>query len=208
MYYLLAAVLHKTGYIVKALKGRGCIIQDRNSEVKLHVPDGVKGIILAKVYTDHASFLKYISKSDCIIGPICEFRVHQFNSEVVSSHSRYKIQIPHIVKDVKNVRQFIRVRHFNSDGNIQRENMDTDPEIGIQYDIDEKYVTIHTNHFSVFIITAEGVNCCASSASAHIFGSLRSIPQAAPLVSVKIYFSSILYMIEDYISVSFSSIRY
>ena len=71
-------------------------------------------------------------------------------------------------------------------------------EEDIPYDIDEKYVTIHTSHFSGYIVTAEAINCCAQSVNMMTFGSLRNIQSAKPLLSVKIYFSSIHSQIKDY----------
>ena len=94
------------------------------------------------------------------------------------------------------MQQHIRVRNFHSCSLKTKEN--TDIEEDIQYDIDDKYVNIYTSHFSLYIVTAEGINCCASSVLAQVMGSLRNIRDAKPLASVKICLSSILYQIEDY----------
>ena len=179
--------------IATILQGKSCVIQGRNSAVKLHVPDGVYGVILTKIHTNHAKFMNFISKSDCIIGPICEYSLHKSSKASVSGNVRYKLQIPHILKDVQTIRQHIRVRHFDSQTTTR-----IDQEDDIQYDIDDKYVTIYTSHFCAYIVTAEGINCCASSALALVFGSVRNSPEDQPLSSVKIYLSSILFQIADY----------
>ena len=192
----LLAVLNDHVDIVTIVHGKSCVIQGQNSAVKLHVPDGVHGIILAKIHTNHAKFLNFISKSDCIIGPICEYSLHKYDNHSLSRNSRYKIQIPHILRDIKNIQQHVRVRHFISSS--QKTNDDTILEEDIPCDIDEKYVTIHTSHFSGYIVTAEAINCCAQSVNMMTFGSLRNIQAVKPLLSVKIYFSSIHSQIKDY----------
>ena len=100
--------------IVTIVEGKSCIIQGQNSAVKLHVPDGVHGVFLTKIHTNHDKFLNFISKSDCIIGPICEYSLHKSSNTSLSGNVRYKLQIPHILKDVQKIRQHIRVRHFGS----------------------------------------------------------------------------------------------
>ena len=73
----------------------------------------------------------------------------------------------------------------------------------VSFFVDRKVVTVHTKHFSGYLVTAEGVNCCGQSAHAHMFGSLRNYQNANPLATVKIYLSSIHTNIEDYQIVRF-----
>ena len=65
-------------------------------------------------------------------------------------------------------------------------------------EIDEKHVTIHVRHFSGYIVTAEGINCCSKSANVLLFVSLANNPEMGPSVTVKIYLASIHSQIKDY----------
>ena len=73
----------------------------------------------------------------------------------------------------------------------------------ISFDIGDELATIHTSHFSGYIVTAKHINCCGKSANVHLFASLRNIQEAKPLATVKVYLSSILSDIEDYQCVRF-----
>ena len=68
----------------------------------------------------------------------------------------------------------------------------------VYYYVDENYVTIFTSHFTGYIVSAEGIQCCAQSARTHFFGSLREIYGTEPLARLKVYFSSIHTDIRDY----------
>ena len=63
-------------------------------------------------------------------------------------------------------------------------------------------MTIYARHFSGYIVTAEGINCCSKSANVLLFGSLTSNLEMGPLVTVKIYLASIHSQIKDYGMVS------
>ena len=63
-------------------------------------------------------------------------------------------------------------------------------------------MTIYTRHFSGYIVTAEGINCCSKSANVLLFGSLTNNLEMGPLVTVKIYLASIHSQIKDYEMVS------
>ena len=65
-------------------------------------------------------------------------------------------------------------------------------------EINHKYITIHTSHFSGYIVTAEGINCCSKSANVLLFGSLGNNLYQGPSVTVKVYLSSIHSEIRDY----------
>ena len=103
--------------------------------------------------------------------------------------------MPHIVRDVPQVRKHIRVRHGDLHSNealpvyqLEKDN----------FEIDEKYVTIHARHFSGYIVTAESINCCSRSANMLLFGLMASNPGDGTLVTLKVYLSSILSKIQDY----------
>ena len=199
--------------IVTLVKGEPCVVQAENSQVKLHVPKGVHGAILANIHTNNARFIHHVPDDDCLVSPICEYHLQQPYREQ-SLHERlkipipphlpedpkYQIDIPHIVKDVDNVRPHIRVQHGNlHSGKPALETHSLENcKSNISFDIDEDYVTIHTNHFSGYIVSAKCINCCGQKANVHLFASLRNIPEATPLATAKVYLSSIHSDIKDY----------
>ena len=59
--------------IVEIIHGSAVTIQALHSDVILHVPDGVYGIILGNIHADHWRFRHLVGRDDCIISPISEF---------------------------------------------------------------------------------------------------------------------------------------
>ena len=191
--------------IVRLIRGRSCIIQGADSDSLLHIPDGVYAALLGKIHTNPRKFLHHIPRNDCLVGPICEYHLQPFIGKFLPRDAKYQICVPHIVRNIQQVSSSIRVRH----GNIHSSEIlpvhlireDT-------FEIDQRYVTIHTSHFSGYIVTAEGVNCCSKSANVLLFGSLMKNPEMGPSVTVKVYLSSIHSQITDYKNVSFSKIAH
>ena len=203
--------------VVKLVNGDPCVVQAENSQVKLHVPKGVCGAILANINTNHSRFMHHVPENDCLVAPICEYHLQKPYHEVVLGKRikvenlqpnlediKYRIEIPHIIKDVEKVQPHIRVRHGNLHSGIPALEKISPKTFGgnISVDIDEDFITIYTNHFTGYIVTAKCINCCGKSAYAHVFGSLRNIPETRPLATVKVYLSSNHGDIEDYQFVS------
>ena len=190
--------------MVKIVNGEPCSIHGPNSDVLLHVPRGVCGAILANVYTNNARFLNHIPSSDCLVSPVCEYHLQPSLYQNYPQVGQFKIQIPHIVKDVNKVRPHIRVSFGNLySGKMVKVNTSNHGQTNsLHYEINEQKVIITTSHFSGYIITAEAINCCAQSACALLFGCLRNVPKAVPLAIVKVFLSSVHLCIEDYQMVS------
>ena len=191
--------------MVKIVNGEPCSIRDLNSDVILHVPKGVYGAIVANVHTNNARFMHHIPQGDCLVSPVCEFHLQPSLYKSFPQIEKFKIQIPHIVKDLTKVGHFIRMWYGNLHSGVpalieNKSVLGYSNEIG-QYDMDDKYVTIYTSHFSGFIVTAEAINCCAQSARVLLFCSLANDPGEAPIAKVKVFFSSIHSDIKDYQSV-------
>ena len=179
-------------------------MQGTNSDVVLHVPRGVYGTLHANIHTDPAKFIHHIPKQSCLVAPICEYHLQPTKGHSDHQNVKYKIQIPHIVTDIERVRHHIRVYHGNihsseSHLNVEKPNSQ---KYGLHYDIDDKYITIYTSHFSGFIITADRINCCGKTANVLIFGSLRNYPVTRPLATLKVIFASNHVKCKDVIEVS------
>ena len=136
---------------------------------------------------------------------MCEYDIKPlFNKPKLSKEAMYKLKIPHIINDVHEVKHLIRVRH-----GVQVPNLELEKQLtphgkngDAYYDVDDKYITIHTNHFSVYIVTIKEIRCCSRSINAILFGSLSNSPTDPPLTNVKVYFSSAHSIkIRDYLQV-------
>ena len=199
-YSLLPDYLRTKICIVQLLNGKSCSIRAAQSEVILHVPEGVHGVLLANIHTNAVKFFRLIPEHECLLGPICEYHVLPYLDEVclgkrkrirslTRSQEKYKIQIPHSVRDIERVRPHLKLRHFfralYDDTGILTQASDQD-----ECSIDDKYVTILTSHFSVYIITAEGVRCCGQTANLLFFGSLINRSDTQPLATVKVFISN------------------
>ena len=192
---------------VKLVNGEPCVVQPKNSQVNLHVSKGVYGAILANVHTNHAQFMHHIPRNDCLISPVCEFHLQKpyrelilgtkikiENLQPIAEDIEYRIETPHIVKNVDEVRSYIRIHHGDLHSvtrPLEVEKHASKTRKGrVFFDIDKDYVTICTNHFSGFMVTAERINCCGQSANAYVFGSLSNIAKKNPLAAVKIFLSN------------------
>ena len=194
---------------MQQITGQECTVQGPDSDVTLHVPKGVYGTLLANIHTDPAKFIDHIPKQDCLVAPICEYHLQPSSDDTPSENVKYTIQIPHILTDIEKARDHIRVFHGDicsqvSTLKVEKQN---NKNSSVQFDIDNKYITIYTSHFSGFIVTVEELNCCAQNVNVLIFGSLRNICGAPSLATVKIFCASIhSERCIDYTKVSFSKI--
>ena len=130
------------------------------------------------------------------MAPICEYYLQPFIGRILPRQLNCKLQVPHVAKNMDEVKKQVRVRHGDLHSNavlpvykLQKDN----------FEMDEKYVTIYASHFSGFIITAEAINCCSGRANVLLFGSLTNSLEMGPLVTVKMYLSSLHSEIRDYI---------
>ena len=183
--------------IVRLITGKPCSVQGIDSEVILHVPKDVFAVLQGNIHTDPSKFLHHIPSNECLIGPICEYHLKPF--EELPKDAVYRLQIPHIVRNVTQVRKHIRVRHgdLHSKSELAVYELQED-----NFQIDEKYVTINIRHFSDYIVTAEGINCCSGRTNVHLFGSLTNSQHLGASAIIKIYMSSILSQIKDFKTVS------
>ena len=194
----LPGFLHARWDIVRLIRGRGCTIQGPDSDTLLHIPHGVYAALLGNIYTDPSKLMHHIPAKDCLVAPICEYHLQPFIGKILPKDIKYKIQMPHIIRNVQQTQKYIRIRH----GDIHSRAILPVHKIQMnQFEIDQRYVTIHASHFSGYIVTAEGINCCSKSINVLLFGSLTNNPFKGPSVTVKVYLSSIHSQIKDYESV-------
>ena len=155
--------------------------------------------------------MHHIPQGVCLVSPVCEYHLQPSLYKSFPHLGKFKIQIPHIVKDVNKVHPHIRIQYGNLQSGVtplaEEKSLLHQSDGMVQHAIDDKYVTIYTSHFSGYIVTAEAINCCAQSAYVLLFGSLRNFPKASPLATVKVYLKSKHSFFKDYESVSIT-LRY
>ena len=190
-------VLKHRVQIVEIIHDSAVTIQALHSDVILHVPDGVYGIILGNIHTDHWRFRHLVGKDDCIISPICKFHFHGVRHPPAS---RFYLQVPHIVRDMKQFLSKIRVNH----GKLSKRHLETaqpfsrhlNPE-HVYYQCYPRQIEISSPHFSGFLISTEGVNCCAGSAVMLAFSKMES-SEAGPVANVATYLCSNHHILNGY----------
>ena len=198
--------------IVRLLKGKACTMQAEGSDVKLHTEDGIWGILLEKVHTNYSRFLHHIPDAECVVGPICEYSLHPFKSGTEApQHGGFTIQVPHIVKDIVARKERIKVRKICLEAGVELVNylpLCLNNQKKNTFNVDQQYINIFPRSFCRFLVTAEGLNCCAQSAQLLLFGKLKNMKDYEPLVTVNTYFASNLYEIQDNLKVGINMCVY
>ena len=193
--------------IAVLVTGEACAVRAPYSDVILHVPEGIYGILLGKIRTNLSRYSHLFPHNECVISPICEYSFHQLlDKPAVSRNAKYRIQIPHVARDINNPGQQIIVRHGNIHNGHFRKCLPGKLKEGhgIYYTVSDKYVDVYTSHFSATVVTQESIDCCCRSANAAVFGVLRNKSGKQPLVKLKVFMASLLYNIEDFNSVRLS----
>ena len=200
VYSITIGILKHRVQIVEIVHGSAVTIQMAQSDVILHVPDGVYGIILGNIHIDHWRFRHLVSENDCIIGPICEF-FHK--GAQVPEWARFCIQVPHIVKDISSMKGKIGVKHIQKgDISIALPLTPKQNPSDVYYSHNDSFVEISTGHFCQFIPIAKGTNCC-NSASMIALSELELDESGCHFAKIGIHFSSPHYdHLEDYRRVS------
>ena len=153
------------------------------------------GVALVKIHTNHAKFLQYIPSHDCVVCPIFECYLIPLHGKKLPHGPQYKLQVPHIIRNLEKVKGKIRVR-FVDRGVTSLVKPDS-------YEIDEKHVTVYTSHFCACIITVENINCCGANANVLIFGSLSGGQEdVKPVATVRVFMCSIHMEKKDYLEVT------
>ena len=201
-------------------------VQVQSSDVSLFVPEGKYGLLLGTNHTNHHDFLHLFPGNHCILGPICEYKLHPFlkgdvllgkhrfwkaNSvpiiprPVNAKSKRYKLKVPHNVENLHEVRHAIRVRHIKSKNGVPEViNIPlkrTATKCDMVYKFDNKYITIYMKEFCKLTVSLEGVIHCGRNAEMMVFGKLDNFPDEDPMVTLNTYFGSKLCVIKDYFEV-------
>ena len=170
-------------------------IRALHSDVILHVPDGVYGIILGNIHTDHWRFRHLVGRDDCIISPICEF---DLVGSKVSNERRFRIQVSNIAQDPQHLKD-IKVK-YGIKNNLSTANKFTRSQQtndNVSFKVTRSYVDIYAHHFCKFIIYAEERNCCGQSIAVVSFSKLE-IKDSRPVATAILYFCSVHHIWKGY----------
>ena len=164
-------------------------------------------------HTSHHDFRQLFPPNHCVLGPICEYKLHPFlkgevnlrgrawhqvskQIEVTVEHEgKYILRIPHVVKDIGEVEHAVRVRHIkmrNGKPDIAEipRKVEGSMEQEMFYDLDDSYITIYMKRFCKVAISLEGIKHCGRIAEMLVFGKLDNFPQQNSKVTLNIYFGS------------------
>ena len=177
-------------------------IQALHSDVILHIPDGVYGIILGNIHTDHRRFRHLVGENDCIISPICEYHFHGSSTH---PKPKFRLLIPHIVRNIEKTGGCIQVKLQLKQGEVLQKVNHFTSEAPIAtgdvlYKTHGSYIEILTDHFTKFIVTAKEIECCSHSSVVLVF--LRMDRESSPTIAdIRICFASLHYEKQDYLQV-------
>ncbi len=99
----------RTFQIVEVLQGSATTVQAPDSDVILHVPNGVHGILLGNIHTDLFKFAHLVKNTECIISPVCDLHV-ELMGEKRAERKPFLLKVPHIVENFEVAKRQIRVQ--------------------------------------------------------------------------------------------------
>ena len=130
--------------IVRIVKGNPAVIRASGSDVILHTPEGLHAVVLGNIHVNHAPFQHLVPANECIVGTICEYSIHALiDSPALAPDATYKLQIPHIIKDIEAVKHRIRVRLGNIHSDVDSLKLEPEPgqskNVEVWYEVDKKF---------------------------------------------------------------------
>ena len=187
-------------YVGFMSNGENGLLQGPKSDVQLLIPDGVYGPILGCVYTDNSLFCQKIPNDECIIAPMVELYINSLGISDSQKRERYQIRIPHAA-DTTADENLVKVRKYYGGRQIDVEQHNTNKNQDTYYVMDEKFITIYTQHFCQFTCSQCQHEGCKNSAKVILYGSIRT-GGSRTFVNIETFFCSFLFKIMDYEKVS------
>ena len=180
-----------------------CTVASPDSDVFLDVPEeAVQEMVVGRVYTNIAKFRHLIPEDECPISPIVEFCPIAIGDTTIADHKGYRIHIPHSFTDVEKVKKQVRVWYgdiHNKKGKLKLITQ-RDVQLGkMSFEINDKFLTIHTDHLTGFMATLHGSVCYERHLCLKFCGSLSEITGSeACRVKLKSVLCSSLHNIKDF----------
>ena len=197
-------------YNATVSNGETRILQDDGSDVSLNIPDGTKAVYMMKVHTDHfeskspADYLKFkavIPSKECIIGPPTEVEYIPLQTQTpTKSKQLHRLKIAHWLSN-QNLWKYIIVRQGDVHRSrpfkeVPRRTNEDEDDVG--FEVDDKYITVYTDGFSLFICTC-GRTVCPATVMVFIMGNpAPCVDDDETTIHLKNFLCSPLYKIKDY----------
>ena len=135
-------------YLATVAKGEATSLQRDKSDVKLDIKEGCpKRAYLMEVRTDPSNFESDIPDDECFISPIVEVL-----APAQTSTSSYTLWIPHCL-DEEDDRTKVKVRLVHENRNLAVVEVPKGNAGALYYDIDDRFIELHTTHFCQVICT-------------------------------------------------------
>ena len=185
---------------------KSCAILDPSPSVNLQIPDTTgTSYFSANIHLDRSLFAEVIPDNECLVAAIPEF--HSFPEKTLPTNKFYKIRLEHCLKSAEE-RRWLVVRYGCLKTGQKFEEILHFPQStgdAAFYEVDERYVTIYTHHFTEFICTV-CKKSCEQRARMFIFGSLKQMNNSTH-VTIRPYMCSSLYSTEIFRKVTSLSIE-
>ena len=196
-----APVLVHKKYNTTVSHGEPKTLQGDGSDVSLSIPAGSQGVYMTRVHTDHLQFKGIIPPEECLIGPPTEVEHINFENQTATRPEHlYMVNIPHCLMDKELWKHIIvrrgdvyRHRPFRK---LSRRSSEDEDKVG--FEVDNKYITIHTDGFSQFICTS-CKTVCAASVMMFVMGNPEPcVEERETIIQLKNFLCSFLYKIKEY----------
>ena len=135
-------------YLATVAKGEAMSLQGDKSDVKLEIKEGCpKRAYLMEVRTDLSNFRAKIPNNECFISPVVEVL-----APAETRTSSYTLRIPHCL-DENDDRNKVKVRMVHENRNPAVVEVPKGNAGALYYDIDDRFIELHTKHFCHVICT-------------------------------------------------------
>ena len=180
-------------YLATVAKGKTTSVQGDKSDVKLEIKEGCpKRAYLMEVRTDLSSFGSIIPDDECFISPIVEVL-----APAETSTSSYTLRIPHCL-DEDDDRTKVKVRLVHENRNPAVVEVPKGNAGALYYDIDDRFIELHTTHFCEVICTiCQTPYQCRGKINSFWFARFDTEHQGAH-VEIRPYFGGVLHTIVDF----------
>ena len=196
-------------YLATVSKGEATSLQGDKSDVKLEIKEGCpKRAYLMEVKTDLSNFGSIIPDDECFISPIVEVL-----APAETGTSSYTLRIPHCL-DEDDDRTKVKVRLIHENRNPAVVEVPKGNAGALYYDIDDRFIELHTTHFSLVICTiCQTPYHCRGRISSFWFARFDTLEEkgwspkkSSTLlhdVEIRPYFGGVLHNIVDFMEVIF-----
>ena len=197
--------MNTSKYLATKAIGGGTELVEPGSDISLEVTKGVSAAIVQHIHTNLESVRCAVPKSECPISPVVFFCVYEDGLREVVGW-KFKASISHCLQDTHDL-SLVKVRCGNIfNWRSMREVPEGDPKPSMvpSYKIDEKCITLYTNHLLSVVCSSEE-KLGHKSLVILPFGKLTNYEQQTE-ASVKVFVCHYLYNLTENQEVSINGL--